>query len=71
MAKNTTSKRAVNKYPHNLHAATIVNDENSFESKGIRYLLYTVPTKEEEGIVIDISNADLHSFSLQAFKRYF
>ena len=41
MAKKKKVKQplAVNKYKHNLNRYTIVNDKNSFEAKGERYLV--------------------------------
>ena len=48
MAKQKVSKRAVNKYPHNLSKFTIVTDANSFEARGVRYLVYRAPTLDVE-----------------------
>ena len=67
MAKQKT---AVNKYPHNLSKFTIVTDINSFEARGIRYLVYMPPTKDEDGIVIDIQTAKRYPIKLDKYLLY-
>ena len=69
--KKNNSVRAVNKYPHNLNKATIVNDQNSFEVKGVRYLLYEIPNMFKDGVVIDINTGERFVFPVGKFVEYF
>ena len=55
---------AINKYEHNLSVHTIVNDANSFESKGERYVL----SGEN---VINIRTKEVYPADWQRIKKYF
>ena len=70
MAKQKVSKRAVNKYPHNLSKFTIVTDANSFVAKGVRYLVYSAPTIEEDGIIINIETGQRYPINLKKYLLY-
>jgi hypothetical protein len=70
MAKQKVSKRAANKYPHNLSKFTIVADINSFMAKGIRYLVYSIPAKDDEGIIINIETGVRYPIELKKYLLY-
>ena len=70
MAKQKESKRAVNKYAHNLNKHTIVTDANSFVAKGVRYLIYQVPTIDIDGILIELEEGTIHVITLDKYKKY-
>ena len=70
MAKQKESKRAVNQYAHNLNKHTIVTDVNSFIAKGVRYLIYQVPTIDIDGILIELQEGTIHVITLDKYKKY-
>ena len=63
-------KVTVNKYPHNLSKFTIVTDINSFEARGVRYLVYSAPTKKEDGIIINIESGQRYPINLEKYLLY-
>ena len=63
-------KVAVNKYPHNLSKFTIVADINSFEARGVRYLVYEAPTLKEDGIIINIETGKRYPIKLDKYILY-
>lgn len=64
-------KKKVRKdYPHNLSKFTIVTDTNSFEAYGIRYLVYSAPTIEEDGIIINIETGQRYPINLKKYLLY-
>lgn len=62
--KKEVSKRAVNKYPHNLNKHTIINDTNSFEVKGERYTI-------SGDKIINIITKEVYEADWQRVKDYF
>ena len=62
--KKVESKRAVNKYPHNLNKHTIITDRNSFEVKGERYTI-------SGDNIINIITKEVYSADWQRVKDYF
>ena len=63
-------KVTVNKYPHNLSKFTIVTDVNSFKARGVRYLVYSAPTIEEDGIIINIETGQRYPINLKKYLLY-
>ena len=64
-------KKKVRKdYPHNLSKFTIVTDINSFVAYGIRYLVYSAPTIEQDGIIINIETGQRYPINLKKYLLY-
>ena len=62
--KKIEAKRAVNKYPHNLHKATILNDDNTILVKGVRYTISGLN-------LINIETGQRYTTTWEKVKDYF
>ena len=62
--KQKNSKTAKNKYKHNLNRHTIITDLNSFEVKGVRYLL-------SGDNIINIESKEVYKANWDRIKDYF